>query len=169
MACVSGRCVGPALPARLRQGVVGRAAVGEACVPADESSAEFSGFALGEINIEGPGGSCGPELSCLVNHFEGRVTCPAGQIDDELGNCLTLDGNPVSVPVPPQLESRPAERHVICSCRCDGPVRGADYCSCPSGMQCEELIVGRGREDDAYAGSYCTYPTAEAGDAPGSL
>jgi hypothetical protein len=169
MACVSGRCLAPALPATLPQGAGGPAAIGQACVTEDESFATFSGFSPGEINIEGPGGgSCGPELSCIVNRFQGRVTCPAGQSADEIGNCLTPEGSPVSVPVLPQLESRPAERHVICSCRCAGPDRGADYCSCPNGMQCEELISARPGFVDEYAGSYCTYPTAEPGEASDS-
>jgi hypothetical protein len=160
MACVSGRCQGPALPATLRQGVGGPAAIGEPCVTGDESFATFSGFSPGEINIEGAGGACGPALACVANRFQGRVTCPAGQTEGELGSCLTPEGEPVSVPVRPQLESRPAERAVVCSCRCDGPDRDADYCSCPNGMQCEELIAGRGDRADDYTGSYCTYPMA---------
>jgi hypothetical protein len=166
MACVSGRCLAPALPATLPQGQGGPAAIGQACVTEDESFTTFSGFSMGEINIEGPGGSCGPELTCIVNRFQGRVTCPGGQTADELGNCLTPEGSAVSVPVPPQLESRPAERHVTCSCRCAGPDRGAGYCSCPDGMQCEELIGARPGVVDSYAGSYCTYPTAELDEAP---
>lgn len=158
MACVSGRCQGPALSATLRRSLGGRAAIGDPCVTADESFATFSGFSMGEINIEGPGGACGPALSCVANHFQGRVSCPAGQAADELGSCLTTEGQPVSVPVQPQLESRPAELAVVCSCRCDGPDRDADYCSCPSGMQCEELISPRADRDDPYAGSYCTFP-----------
>lgn len=163
MACVSGRCQGPALPATA-DGAEGPAAVGQPCVTTDEEFPTFSGFSLGETNIEYRGPSCGPDLVCLVNHFQGRVSCPAGQSADELGRCLTLGGDPVSVPVEPQLDDRPADRHVICSCRCDGPERDADYCSCPSGMQCEELIApGPGRNE--YAGSYCTYPTAAAAGA----
>jgi hypothetical protein len=94
-----------------------------------------------------------------VSHFQGRVSCPAGQTADELGSCLTSEGAPISVPVQAQLESRPADRRVICSCRCDGPDRNADYCSCPRGMQCEVLITPRADQGDPYAGSYCTYPT----------
>jgi hypothetical protein len=94
-----------------------------------------------------------------VSHFQGRVSCPAGQTADELGSCLTSEGAPISAPVQAQLESRPADRRVICSCRCDGPDRNADYCSCPRGMQCEELITPRADQGDPYAGSYCTYPT----------
>jgi hypothetical protein len=174
MACVAGHCQGPALPARLSQSGGGPSAVGEPCITGDERFATFSNFSLGEVNIEGPGGACGPVLMCIVNHFQGRVSCPAGHAADELGTCLTPQGEPISVPVEPQLESRPAERHVICSCRSDGPERGADYCSCPSGMQCEELLRPRSNGDDAYAGSYCTYPTAaepssEPSEGAGSL
>jgi hypothetical protein len=167
MECIAGRCEGPALPATLRQGVSGPPAVGRPCVTEDERFATFSGFSLGEVNVEERGSSCGRELLCIVNRFQGRATCPEGQSQSEIGACSTPAGEPVVVPVLPQLESRPADRHVICSCRCDGPDRNADYCSCPRGMICEELIVDQGGVLGDYAGSYCTYPTpAEPSDDP---
>src|SRR5262245_957695 len=52
--------------------------VGDPCVPDDEYSARFSGFALSEVNVESRSFSCETRV-CLVNHFQGRVSCPAGQ------------------------------------------------------------------------------------------
>jgi hypothetical protein len=158
--CLSGDCPGLELPAASPPGADGPPEVGRACVTGDERFADFSGFSLGEVNVEGLGGACGDELVCLVTQFQGRVTCPEGQSADELGRCLTSLGEPVVVPVEPQLSSRPADRHVICSCRCAGPDADADYCKCPSGMQCEELITARPDLSNEYAGSYCTYPAA---------
>jgi hypothetical protein len=126
--------------------------VGEPCVVADESEPTFSGFSRREVNIE-DGGSCGSKGACLVHDFQGRATCPSGQAEE--GVCSTTDGEPVVVPVAPQLPDRPAEQAMVCSCRCDGPDRNANYCSCPSGMRCIELIQGQATDD--YAGSYCVY------------
>jgi hypothetical protein len=135
-----------------------RPALGEPCVPADETFADFSGFSVGEVNVE-TRGSCGMTNVCLVNQFQGRVTCPSGQSGLPGDRpCATPDGAPVEVSVVPQLESRPAEQAVVCSCRCAGPTRGANYCSCPSGMRCEPLVSDPGIEgDEDLAGSYCVY------------
>jgi hypothetical protein len=134
--------------------------VGVACIVGDEAFPTFSGFTEGEVNIE-VGGSCGLHNVCLVHEFRGRATCPEGQADDE-GTCRTTTGEAVTVPVPAQLPDRPAELAMICTCRCDGPDRGAEYCACPSGMRCEELVYSARVGDrespfDDYAGSYCVY------------
>jgi hypothetical protein len=132
--------------------------VGEPCVPSDEAEASFAGFSVGEINIEA-GGSCGASNVCLVNHFQGRVTCPAGDDAETGSQCSTSTGQALKVPVPPQLARRTPEQAVVCSCRCDGPDPTADYCACPDGMRCEELIPSTGFLNGAadYLGSYCVY------------
>lgn len=137
------------------------AIVGEPCIPADEAYPQFSGFTLGEVNLE-TRGSCGADAACLVHRFQGRATCPEGQSAGG-GNCVTPDGMPIVVPVERQLESRPPELAVVCSCRCDGPDPRAEYCACPSDMRCEPLIASRplSYEPDEYGGSYCVYPSAE--------
>jgi hypothetical protein len=105
-----------------------------------------------------------------VNHFQGRVSCPYGQLDpatsmrpatardrcrvpgssgelcaDAAGNvadCNTGATNvdEIRVPVDPQLVFRAAQDTVYCSCRCNGPDPGARYCECPSGFECKELV-----------------------------
>jgi hypothetical protein len=54
------------------------AGVGDPCVPEDEYEAFFSGYALTEVNIESRSFQCETRV-CLVNHFQGRVSCPYGQ------------------------------------------------------------------------------------------
>jgi len=130
--------------------------IGDPCVVADEGFVEFSGFSENEVNIE-DGGSCGSSSVCLVHDFRGRATCPSGQASGDEGRCLTTAGEPVVVPVQPQLPDRPAEAGMICSCRCDGPDPDASYCLCPAGMHCEELIRSGIGRDDRYTGSYCVY------------
>ena len=53
--------------------------IGEPCIPEDEYSADFAGFKMTEENIESRSFQCSTRI-CLVNHFQGRVTCPLGQL-----------------------------------------------------------------------------------------
>jgi hypothetical protein len=52
--------------------------VGDPCTPEDEYNTEFPGFKVTEENIESRSFQCQTRI-CLVNHFQGRVSCPAGQ------------------------------------------------------------------------------------------
>lgn len=52
--------------------------VGDPCVPEDEYRENFAGFKLSEENIESRSFQCKTRI-CLVNHFQGRVSCPRGQ------------------------------------------------------------------------------------------
>ena len=145
--------------------------VGDPCVPEDEFRTDFSGFALGEVNVESRSFQCESRV-CLVNSFQGRVSCPYGQIGnaDEVDGvenpqqrCVIPGGNPtqqqdlVIPPVTPQRAARPPEDAVYCSCRCNGPDPNARYCECPSGFSCTELIPDFGPEfgGQNLSGSYC--------------
>ena len=52
--------------------------VGDPCIPEDEYRENFPGFNLSEENIESRSFQCKTRI-CLVNHFQGRVTCQRGQ------------------------------------------------------------------------------------------
>jgi len=52
--------------------------VGDPCTPEDEYEAQFAGFKVTEENIESRSFQCETRI-CLVNHFQGRVSCPLGQ------------------------------------------------------------------------------------------
>lgn len=52
--------------------------VGDPCIPEDEYRENFPGFDLTEANIESRSFQCQTRV-CLVNHFQGRVSCPLGQ------------------------------------------------------------------------------------------
>jgi hypothetical protein len=157
--------------------------VGDPCTPEDEYQQNFNGFQVTETNVESRSFQCETRL-CLVNHFQGRVSCRLGQTSaqgapytDPPTNMATngewapkcsIPGtkvNPtdrnspdnINVEVPPQLVDRQTDQAVYCSCRCDGPDKNARYCECPEGFQCEPLV------DDLkipggggqLAGSYC--------------
>ena len=142
--------------------------VGDPCTPEDEYQQNFNGFQVTETNVESRSFQCETRL-CLVNHFQGRVSCRLGQADPMTSGmtprCAIPGTKPASpdigdninVEVPPQLVERQTDQAVYCSCRCNGPDKNARYCECPEGFKCEPLvddlkIPGGGGQ---LAGSYC--------------
>jgi hypothetical protein len=147
--------------------------VGDPCVPEQEYDPTFSGFVVDQVNVESKSYQCETRL-CLVNHFQGRVSCPYGQ---DKGGAAPSNANPCTVPgtstpvtgppddakngksVPPQCLGRKAEQAVYCSCRCaniDGRTDdGANYCECPDGFKCEQLVTSIGAGDTGLTGAYC--------------
>lgn len=158
--------------------------VGDPCTPEDEYQQGFNGYGVTEVNIESKSFQCETRV-CIVNHFEGRVSCPYGQSDADLAgegptsprrcrvpgtsgeHCIDVDENTVpcpgaenidvvNVPVTSQRLARNAQDTVYCSCRCKGPDTTARYCECPSGYQCAELVRELGLQGASQlAGSYC--------------
>ena len=132
--------------------------IGDFCQPGDEARPNFSGYSETEVNIESRTPSCNSGI-CLVNQFRGRTSCPEGQSDPAHPTCTTTGSNPVpvEVAVPAQLESRPTEDAVYCSCRCDGPEGTGPFCTCGDGFECTRLVDAYGTAGGAQlAGSYCT-------------
>jgi hypothetical protein len=151
--------------------------VGDPCTPEDEYQQNFNGFQVSETNVESRSFQCETRL-CLVNHFQGRVSCRLGQASqvDAAGKPVT-DGtyNPkcsipgtkastdpaspdnINVQVPSQLVERQTDKAVYCSCRCDGPDKNARYCECPEGFECTKLVDELKITNGAgqLAGSYC--------------
>jgi len=143
--------------------------VGDPCTPEDEFQQFFSGYAFTEVNIESKSFQCETRL-CLVNHFQGRVSCPYGQTamqatevrpdSTEYQLChipgTTGAANRIKVAVDKQLSDRRPTDAVYCSCRCDGPDPNARYCKCPTGFQCTQLLTPNSRLGAAeLSGSYC--------------
>lgn len=54
--------------------------IGDPCTPEDEFNAGFSGFKVTQENIESRSFQCESRI-CLVNHFQGRISCPLGQTE----------------------------------------------------------------------------------------
>jgi hypothetical protein len=140
--------------------------VGDPCTPEDEYFDSFSGFSLTEVNVESRSFQCETRV-CLVNKFQGRVSCPYGtkgtppdptsNVEHALPCVVPGFGGNVQVPVDPQRTERPPELAVYCSCRCNGVDPNARYCECPSGFSCTELVSDQGGEQGQteLAGSYC--------------
>ena len=145
--------------------------VGDPCIPEDEYGTTFAGYGVDEFYIEAMSFQCETRL-CLVNHFQGRVSCPYGQKADvdengvagtnfgkltEDQRCKIPDGTGktfVDVEVQAQLYNRQAKDAVYCSCRCDGPDKNSRYCECPSGYSCT-LLNEINLSAAQLLGSYC--------------
>jgi hypothetical protein len=144
------------------------APLGAPCVPEEEGNSSFGGFSLTEVGIESNTFACASRI-CLVDHFQGRVTCPYGQDSNGSGpdgspGCVTpgscapvrlgLSGSGQTVT--PQCSNRQAADAVYCSCRCANENGGTDdagpYCTCPSDMICTQF---------GLPGGYCVKADAE--------
>lgn len=147
--------------------------VGDPCTPEDEYQQNFNGFQVTETNVESRSFQCETRV-CLVNHFQGRVSCRRGQSSqlDSSGNPVadynphcsipgtlpsrtTTDPNNVNVAVAAQLVARQTEKAVYCSCRCDGADKTAKYCECPEGFECAPIVEQLTKGNGQLAGSYC--------------
>jgi hypothetical protein len=147
--------------------------VGDPCIPEDEYRVEFSGYSKDEVNVESRSFQCETRV-CLVNKFQGRVSCPYGQdfeTPDPMNpdaplarigerSCTTPDSTTaeplyIAQSVEAQLEARRPKDAVYCSCRCNGPQSNAPYCECPNGFTCTDLIDDIGLGNKQLAGSYC--------------
>jgi len=141
--------------------------IGDPCVPEDEYQQYFSGYEATEVNIESKSFQCETRL-CLVNHFNGRVSCPYGQTLPEATGMIKPEETALPHPwyLRPrdphqgrrQQAVRPAPRRdtVYCSCRCAGTDSNARYCKCPTGFQCSKLLDPIDRLGaKELAGSYC--------------
>jgi hypothetical protein len=153
--------------------------VGDPCTPEQEYQPTFQGFNPQEVNVESKSFQCQTRL-CLVNHFQGRVSCPYGQFgpgsdgttgtpsgakdpcyvpgtkDSITGNAADMQNGKV---VAPNCVDRTADKAVYCSCRCqnvDGRTDdGANYCTCPDGFHCSQLVTSIGALDTGLTGGYC--------------
>lgn len=66
--------------------------IGDPCTPEDEYRADFPGFKVQQENIESRSFQCSTRI-CLVNHFQGRVSCPRGQTLSDITPCNGPDDN----------------------------------------------------------------------------
>ncbi len=146
--------------------------VGDPCTPEDEYQPNFPGYSADEVNVESRSFQCETRV-CLVNHFQGRVSCPYGQTETEIASLNPNDparcripgtsgedpNDAITAAVLPQFVERQADRAVYCSCRCRNAQGstddGAQYCECPSGFTCEKLLDDLGLGSPELAGSYC--------------
>lgn len=70
--------------------------VGDPCIPDEEYDPTFQAFSLDDVNVESKSYVCLTRL-CLVNHFQGRVTCPYGQTSAGVGPTGPANSNAAAV------------------------------------------------------------------------
>ncbi len=157
--------------------------VGDPCTPEQEFQPTFQGFNELEVNVESKSFQCQTRL-CLVNHFRGRVSCPYGQKsgeppagakdpcfvpgtgrapDGSIPEGSKITGNPQDATAGKTVQAecldRTADKAVYCSCRCadiDGQQGGgANYCTCPDGFHCAQLVSSIGAANEGLTGGYC--------------
>jgi hypothetical protein len=107
--------------------------VGDPCTPDEEYGAGFNGFDLAEGYIESRSFSCTTRI-CLVNHFQGRVSCPLGQSANDIHPCTgpsdtTCGGDAKCVPS--------ATLSPVCTPPCDPNDLSCVQVHCPAGLQCD--------------------------------
>jgi hypothetical protein len=102
-----------------------------------------------------------PVTSCC--NAQNNATCKANA-----GCCTPGVPQPVVGPMPPsstaaqidpQCAERTADKAVYCSCRCadvNGNTNdGANYCTCPDGFACTQLVTSIGEGNTGLTGAYC--------------
>lgn len=70
----------------------GAGAIGAACIPSQELSTTFLGFDVRQVVVDEGNAACASGV-CLVDHFQGRVTCPYGQNATATGADLSAATN----------------------------------------------------------------------------
>ena len=122
------------------------------CTPAVGDTPKKCGFNLQESYIESSSVQCRSRL-CIVhkldNDSNGTVPadptqiCPEGASKaDRAAGCVT-EGE--------------VSDSIFCTCRCDGPSTSVEFCQCPDGFACQEVLTLGG---DGIRGSYCVKPKA---------
>jgi hypothetical protein len=129
----------------------GDAPLGAPCLPETERDPEYNGFSTSEVSVTAPTPGCQSGI-CLVNHMQGRVSCPYGQSTEQaqMSSACLIPGSqdPVTVAVDSQRMERRAENTATCSKACAGPD------DCPTGMECARVIHSAGTAD-ASLESFC--------------
>ena len=107
--------------------------VGDPCTPEDEYNTQFPGFKMAQENIESRSFQCATRI-CLVNHFQGRVSCPYGQSANQVKGCNgTNDKSTCTLP-----EECVASEIFAPECNACDPTKD-DACTpvgCPAGLTC---------------------------------
>lgn len=110
---------------------------------------------------DGASGGAFPANGDKEGNPVGPCLIPGGNDPTDSSQIITGPPNsPNGALVHPQCVDREAANTVYCSCRCanaDGKTDdGANYCTCPDGFQCSQLVnpvAGSGNE--FLAGAYC--------------
>lgn len=145
--------------------------IGDPCTPEQEFNPDFPGFKVSQDFIESRSFQCQTRI-CLVNHFQGRVSCPMGQAapaacskdgDCGSGKCV------VSVVDAPSCESKDDCGSYDGGCNSEGKFCGCKAACPKEGFVCEG---GQCKKKVCFSGECQTEadenPTDKACCIPGS-
>jgi hypothetical protein len=130
--------------------------VGAPCIPEDEYKQDFSGFALQEVNVESRSFQCETRV-CLVNHFQGRVSCPYGQADPESSPAPTTARDRCRIPGSDGNTCVDGMSGDLADCN-DGASVNVDEIREPV----EPQLIFRNAEDTVYCSCRCKGPDENA-------
>jgi hypothetical protein len=106
--------------------------VGDPCTPEDEYDARFAGFNVAEGYIESRSFQCSTRI-CLVNHFQGRVSCPLGQSANGIHPCA----GPKDATCAAGEQCVPSATLSPACTMCAAGDPSCVQVPCPAGLQCD--------------------------------
>lgn len=136
--------------------------VGDPCIPEDEYRQNFNGYQMTEVNVESKSFQCETRV-CIVNHFQGRVSCPYGQSQEAIATGtghLTPDA-PARCRVPGTDGSHCVQGTNVLSCKDNEPNSNTvniDEITVPVDSQ----AVYRNAQDTVYCSCRCKGPDPTA-------
>jgi hypothetical protein len=121
--------------------------VGDPCIPEtipckNLAGTESCGFQRTESYIESSSVQCRTRL-CIVHQLDNGTN---GEI---AANPTNLCGNPATKGC---VDPGVLDDSVYCTCRCNGPKTSVEFCECPDGFSCKEILSLGG---DGIKGDYC--------------
>jgi hypothetical protein len=105
-------------------------------------------------------GCCAPGTNAPVSGWDAACVgpTPPSPYDAPCGADATAE-TACNSRVVPQCNERTADQTVYCSCRCadvNGKTNdGSNYCTCPDGFSCTQLVSSIGATDTGLTGAYC--------------
>lgn len=135
--------------------------VGDPCTPEDEYQQTFNGFQVTEVNVESRSFQCETRL-CLVNHFQGRVSCRMGQGATEAQPYqVDADGRPIPDPNRPGAYLANAAYKPTCSI--PGTAANTDPTSLDNiNVEVPAQLLKRQTEQAVYCSCRCDGPDSKA-------
>ncbi|WP_437580341.1 hypothetical protein [Sorangium sp. So ce887] len=141
--------------------------VGDPCLPEDEYDPQFAGFKVTEENIESRSFQCQTRI-CLVNHFQGRVSCPLGQEAPEPcdpNNAASCGGKREACALSGAVEPPNCAGNQDCRCQSNDDCYGEGWsCDTADGM-CKAYVCRAQNADGSFKG--CQDPTKSAAENQG--
>jgi hypothetical protein len=144
--------------------------VGDPCIPetipcstttndAGVVTGKKCGFNVSESYIESSSVQCRSRL-CIVHNLDnksgGQVPADPTKVCGESPG----QGQPAWTRADGCVTEDELSASIFCTCRCDGPSTSVEFCSCPSGFSCQEILSLGG---DGIRGSYCVRKGHDAG------